>query len=116
MEARVEQPAQGFSAAQAKPLAVATPMRSPVKEPGPAATAMRSTWAGVRPQAFSRSRAMGSRVWLWVRPVWRKAWARRVSSSHRATEAAVAEDSRAKIFIAHLPFPEAGPQNRGLGW
>ena len=36
-------------------------MRSPVKEPGPAATAMRSTWAGVRPQAFSRSRAMGSR-------------------------------------------------------
>ena len=43
MEAKVEQPAQGNSAAQARPLAVETPMRSPVKDPGPAATAMRSS-------------------------------------------------------------------------
>lgn len=34
MDSRVEQPAQGRWAAQASPLAVATPMRSPVKDPG----------------------------------------------------------------------------------
>ena len=50
MDSKVEQPAQGRWAAQASPLAVATPMRSPVKDPGPAATAMRSRSAGVREQ------------------------------------------------------------------
>ena len=50
MDSKVEQPAQERWAAQASPLAVATPMRSPVKDPGPAATAMRSRSAGVREQ------------------------------------------------------------------
>ena len=40
----VETPQQGSSFAQAKPLAAATPMRTPVKLPGPAATATASTW------------------------------------------------------------------------
>ena len=40
---RVEQAAQGLFPGQASPLAAATPMRRPVKEPGPAATAMSST-------------------------------------------------------------------------
>ena len=55
MDSKVEQPAQGLvCAAQASPLAVATPMRSPVKDPGPAATAITSRSAGVRPQPCSR--------------------------------------------------------------
>ena len=69
MDSRVEQGAQSLSSAQARPLAVATPMRSPVKEPGPAATAITSTCSSPVPQLFSRSRAMGSRVRLWVRPL-----------------------------------------------
>ena len=69
MDSRVEQPAQGRWAAQASPLAVATPMRSPVKEPGPTATAITSTCSSPVPQLFSRSRTMGSRVRLWVRPL-----------------------------------------------
>ena len=103
MASRVEHPAQGSWAAQARPLAVATPMRSPVKDPGPAATAMRSKSATVRPQWASSSSVMGRRVWLWVKPVSRKDWAIRASSSHRATEAAVAEDSSARIFMGAPP-------------
>ena len=69
MDSRVEQAAQSLSAPQDNPLAVATPMRSPVKDPGPAATAITSTSSREVPQFFSRSRAMGSRVRLWVRPL-----------------------------------------------
>ena len=69
MASRVEQPAQGSSAAQARPLAAATPMRRPVKDPGPAATAITSTWSRVSWLLASMSRTMGSRVRLWVRPL-----------------------------------------------
>ena len=40
MASRVDTPQQGILLPQAKPLAAATPMRTPVKEPGPSATAM----------------------------------------------------------------------------
>ena len=69
MEARVEQGAHSLSPGQASPFAVATPMRSPVKEPGPAATAITSASSRVCPQFFSMSCTMGSRVRLWVRPL-----------------------------------------------
>lgn len=39
MASSVETPMQGSSLAQASPLAALMPMRSPVKEPGPTATA-----------------------------------------------------------------------------
>ena len=69
MLSRVDTPYTGSDPPQAKPLAAETPMRTPVKEPGPAATASAVTSAAVLPQAFSRSSAMTINVWLWVRPV-----------------------------------------------
>ncbi len=99
MDSRVEQAAQSLSSPQASPLAVATPMRSPVKEPGPAATAITSTSDRLTSQFFNRSWAMGSRVRLWVRPLCWKDWAMSPSSSHNAAEQATAEDSNANIFM-----------------
>ena len=69
MAPRVLTAQQGSSFPQAKPFAAATPMRTPVKEPGPAATATTSTSPGVRARVFSISWAMTIRVWLWVSPV-----------------------------------------------
>ena len=69
MASRVETPAQGFSPGQARPLAAATPMRSPVKEPGPAATAIRSISSNAAPQLSSICSSMGIRVRLWFRPL-----------------------------------------------
>ena len=103
MDSRVEQGAQGLSPAQASPLAVAAPMRRPVKEPGPAATAMISTPVRVSPQFFKRSFTIGSRVRLWVSPLHWKDWASSAPSRHRAAEQAVAEDSRAKMFTGPPP-------------
>ena len=69
MDSRVEQAAQGLSPGQASPLAVEMPMRSPVKEPGPAATAMRSTWDRGTEQVASICSTMGIRVREWVSPL-----------------------------------------------
>ena len=69
MDSRVEQGAQGFPAPHASPFAVAAPMRKPVKEPGPMAAAITSTSARVCPLSASRFCTMGSRVRLWVRPL-----------------------------------------------
>jgi hypothetical protein len=68
MASRVETPQTGLSSAQARPLTVATPMRTPVKEPGPRLTAKRSTSGREIPRFFKRSSAMGSKVRLWVKP------------------------------------------------
>ena len=59
------------------------------------ATTTKNTVAPTR----SSSAAMGMRVREWVRPLFWKDWAIRASSSHSATEQAVAEDSRANIFM-----------------
>ena len=69
MASRVETAAQGLSAAKASPLAAETPMRMPVKDPGPAATATASQSRTVRPVFFSMASTMGIRVRLWVSPV-----------------------------------------------
>ena len=69
MAARVDTPTAGLSAAKASPLAADTPMRMPVKEPGPAATAMASQSWTVRPVFLKMPSTMGMRVRLWVRPV-----------------------------------------------
>ena len=98
--------AQGFSSAQARPLAAETPMRTPVNDPGPAATAMTSASSSLAPQRWSICSSMGMRVTLWVRPLFWKAEAMSRSSSHSATEQAVADVSRAMIFIL-LPPPES---------
>ena len=49
----------GFCAPQASPLAVDTPMRTPVNEPGPRATAMASTSASLVSVFFSICSAIG---------------------------------------------------------
>lgn len=69
MASRVDTATTGFSAAKASPLAAATPMRIPVKEPGPTATATASQSRTVRPVFFSMPSTMGIKVRLWVRPV-----------------------------------------------
>jgi hypothetical protein len=69
MASRVETATAGFSAAKANPLAAATPMRMPVKDPGPTDTAMASQSRTVRPVFFKIPSTMGIRVRLWVRPV-----------------------------------------------
>ena len=69
MASSVDTPRQGFSSGQARPLAVAMPMRSPVKEPGPLATAIRSISDRLTPQLFSIPSHRGIRVRLWVSPL-----------------------------------------------
>ena len=44
-------------------------MRTPVKEPGPAATAITSMSCRASPVFFSRSDTMGMRVAEWVSPL-----------------------------------------------
>ena len=67
--ARVDTAAQGLSAAQASPLAAETPMRTPVKDPGPAETAITSRSAAVISVLRKSSSTRGIRVRLWVSPV-----------------------------------------------
>ena len=50
-------------------VAAATPIRTPVKLPGPWATATAVTSAGVLPQPKISCCAICSNVWLWVSPV-----------------------------------------------
>ena len=69
MASSVETAQHGFPSAIAMPFTLETPMRTPVKEPGPAVTAKRSTSSNaVRVQASSCS-TMGMSVWLCVRAV-----------------------------------------------
>ena len=103
MDSRVEQGAQGLSPGQASPLAAATPMRTPVNDPGPAATATTSISSSVRPVFFSRPDTMGIRVAEWVSPLFWKDWASSLSSSVTATLAVTAEVSSAIIFTALPP-------------
>ena len=69
MDSKVEQGAQGLSPGQASPLAAATPIRIPVKDPGPVATAMTSISSSFSPVFSSRAVTMGIRVAEWVRPL-----------------------------------------------
>ena len=69
MASSVETPTVGRERAKASPLAAATPMRIPVNEPGPAATAMAPRSEVVRSALRSMASTMGIRVRLWVRPV-----------------------------------------------
>jgi hypothetical protein len=69
MASRVETPTAGFSAAKASPLAAATPMRMPVKDPGPTATATAPQSSRRMPALARMPSTMGIRVRLWVRPV-----------------------------------------------
>ena len=103
MDSRVEQGAQGLSSGHASPLAAATPMRTPVKEPGPAATAITSMSCRASPVFFSRSDTMGMRVAEWVSPLFWKDWASSRSSSVTAAEAVTAEVSNARIFTDPPP-------------
>ena len=67
--ARVDTPTAGMEAAKASPLAAETPMRMPVKDPGPTATATAPMSAMARSAFFRMCSTMGIRVRLWVRPV-----------------------------------------------
>lgn len=100
--ARVDTAAQGMPRANASPLTAATPMRTPVKEPGPAATA--STSISVRAVWLLRSMSctMGIKVWLWVSRVFTPASARMSPSCVIAQDAGPAELSIANIFMSSL--------------
>ena len=64
MASNVETPAQGLLAAKARPLTVDMPIRIPVKEPGPQATAKASTSEMETPASERSVFAIGSRVVL----------------------------------------------------
>ncbi len=103
MASRVDTGIQGFSSPQASPFTADTPIRSPVKDPGPAATAKASISAAARPQFRSMSSTMGSRVRLWVSPAACQAEARSSPPAKTAQEAAFAELSSARSFIGFPP-------------
>ena len=103
MASSVDTPVQGFSSAQARPLTIDTPMRMPVKEPGPCATASRSTSLYVSSAFLSMSSPIGSSVLLWVRPLHWLTWLSSFPSLTRAAEAALAEDSNARISMPPPP-------------
>ena len=100
MASSVETPITGMPAPKARPLAAATPMRMPVKDPGPTATAMASQAARLRSAFFSIPSTMGMRVRLWVRPLHWKAEAKSAPSSVTAAEQAFAEVSMERILTA----------------
>ena len=105
MASSVDTPMAGFCAPQASPLAVDTPMRTPVNEPGPRATAMASTSASLVSVFFSICSTIGSSVQLCVRPLHCWLWAMSTPSRHRATDAALAEDSSARISMMSRSLP-----------
>ena len=111
MASSVDTPMAGFCAPQASPLAVDTPMRTPVNEPGPRATAMASTSASLVSVFFSICSALGREgrnrgsVQLCVRPLHCWLWAMSTPSRHRATDAALAEDSSARISMMSRSLP-----------
>lgn len=65
----VETAAAGSPAANASPFAAATPMRIPVKDPGPTATATAPSSSMRKSAFFSMDSTMGISVRLWVSPV-----------------------------------------------
>ena len=69
MASSVDTPQQGLSAAQASPFRADTPIRRPVKLPGPAATASRSMSDSDCSLSRSMASTSGIRVRLWVSPV-----------------------------------------------
>ena len=71
MASSVETPQHGISRPHAKPLAAATPMRTPVKLPGPAVQATASMSFAVSSVISSRRCADSSSVRLCVRPQFR---------------------------------------------
>ena len=95
----VETPAQGICRGRASPLTTESPMRSPVKLPGPLVTPSRSMSSIVSPQARSAVSIMGSRVSLWVMPLLHWVSYSRVSSRKMATAADLPAVSTARIFI-----------------
>ena len=103
MAARVETPIAGFCAPQHRPFTAATPMRMPVNEPGPRATATASTSASFVSVFFKRSSTMGSSVRLCVSPEHWVYCPRSSPSRQSAAEAAFAEDSSPSISMGFSP-------------
>ena len=64
---KAETGAQGLSSTCAIPLTAATPIRRPVKEPGPTETAKRSTSEVASWLHENSDSTIGMMVWLWVR-------------------------------------------------
>ncbi len=103
MASSVETPTAGFSSAQHRPLTAATPMRTPVKEPGPRATATASSADLSVPVDASRFSTIGSSVALCVRPEHWKYCPVSTPSFSSAALAALAVDSMPSISICpHL--------------
>ena len=66
MASSVDTPQQDLLSGKASPLMQATPIRTPVKEPGPAETANKFISFTDSPAQSNAAFAMGSSVWLWV--------------------------------------------------
>ena len=97
--ARVETPIQGLSCAKASPLTAATPIRTPVNEPGPLAIASASISSSVSAASSSIWPIMGISVWLWVRRTCTEDEAKISPFSVTAQEAGPAEHSTANNFM-----------------
>ena len=99
---KVETLIQGIFFSNAKPLTVATPILTPVKEPGPAVTAIASSSSTVCSPITLL--IIGKSVSLCVRPAFTNSLLITLSPSVNATEAVTAEESTDKIIILPLIF------------
>ena len=93
----------GFFRASPSPLAVADPIRRPVKEPGPPDTAMASMEPSSVSVMVTISSIMGRSVWEWVFLKFTVYSAVRMSSVTMAADATSEELSIPSILI--VPFP-----------
>lgn len=99
--ARVDTPVAGVPVENDSPEAVATPIRMPVKVPGPFPTAIRST-SSHPPSTAAASPAASSNAWLWTgRPSGgRQSLKARRSPSVAATTVSSVAVSKPTTFIA----------------
>ena len=89
----------GLFNARPIPLAVADPIRRPVNDPGPPATAIASRLSRFRSSVRLTSSSIGINVWLCVRLKFTVYSARSIPSSMTATLAGIPELSIASSFI-----------------
>ena len=97
-------PTIGTFQAKDRPLAVARPMRRPVKEPGPTATATPSIWLFLTDALSSMSAIWGMSCSEWVSRAWMVSSARSVSSWSKATLDTRLDVSMAKSIFFYLIF------------
>ena len=96
---RVVTPSTGMPQARAMPRAAASPVLSPVKDPGPTVTATRSRRSKVAPASRSTEMTIGISAAVCPRTIASKRRAATAPSRHNATETAAHAESSASIRI-----------------